>query len=285
VPFLESPMMLGSLAMLGSAIAHAGMTLLTKQAEDRLVFRMLALTIGALIYLPWLVFQPFPDWEVWKFLLTSSAVIWIYNMLMIEAFNRGDMNLVYPVMRGMAPLLAATLAWIALGETISVMGMVGLGIASLAIIGFSWPEKGTTPKTKVLLFAMAASIMTGFYTVIDAAGVRLLEAPFVYAGWFFVTTGISLIITAYIRRPGRLLAASKMEFRRALTSTGFNLSTYSLALLAYSIAPIAPMAALRETSIVFGAILAAVVLKEAFGLRRILLAMLLAGGLLMIQAF
>ena len=280
---MDASLTAGALAMLGSALAHAGMTLLTKRAQDRLVFRALSLIFVALLMLPWLVFQPLPGWEVWRFLLLGAATIWAFNMLLIAAFERGEMNLVYPVMRGSAPALATLAAYLFLGEAVSLWQLLGLAIASTALVGFAWPEKDGTPKTQVLLIALAAAGMTASYTVIDAAGVRASGNVMVYTGWFFVLSGVTIGTTAAIRRGSRFWAAARQETRPAATSMLFNLTTYGLALYAYSIAPVAPMAALRETSIVFGALLAALVLKEAFGLKRIALAVLLVTGLVVMQ--
>ncbi|SDL60937.1 DMT family transporter [Maricaulis salignorans] len=280
---MEASLTAGALAMLGSALAHAGMTLLTKRAKDRLVFRALSLVFVAALMLPWLVFQPIPGWEVWRFLLLGAATIWAFNMLLIAAFERGEMNLVYPVMRGSAPALATLAAYIFLDEAVSLWQLLGLAIASSALVGFAWPEKDGTPKTQILLFALAAACMTACYTVIDAAGVRASGNVMVYTGWFFVLSGLTIGATAIIRRGSRFWAAARQETRPAATSMLFNLTTYGLALYAYSIAPVAPMAALRETSIVFGALLAALVLKEPFGLKRIALAVLLVTGLVVMQ--
>jgi drug/metabolite transporter (DMT)-like permease len=277
-------MTVGTVAMLGSALAHAGMTLLTKRAKDRLVFRGLSLLFVALLLTPWLVLQPFPTWEVWRFLLLSAVTIWAFNMLLIAAFERGEMNLVYPVMRGSAPALATLAAYLFLGETVSAWQLVGLFVASLALVGFAWPEKDGKAKLQVLLIAAAAASMTASYTVIDAAGVRASGDVLVYTGWFFVLSAITIMTTAVVRRGNTLWSAIKQETRPATESMLFNLTTYGLALYAYSIAPVGPMAAMRETSIVFGAILAALVLKETFGAKRIALAVVLASGLVMIQA-
>tara|TARA_R110000868_G_scaffold53928_1_gene169135 strand:- start:20089 stop:20937 length:849 start_codon:yes stop_codon:yes gene_type:complete len=276
---------IGALAMIGSALAHAGMTLLTKRAQDRLVFRALSLVFVSALMLPWLVFQPFPDWAVWRFLLMGGVTIWAFNMLLIAAFERGDMNLVYPVMRGSAPALATLAAYLFLGEAVSLWQLAGLAIACTALVGFAWPEKDGAPKIQILLFALAAACMTASYTVIDAAGVRESGNVMVYTGWFFVVSGVTIGTTALIRRGTRFWAIARQETRPAATSMLFNLTTYGLALYAYSIAPVAPMAALRETSIVFGALLAALVLKEPFGLKRIGLAVLLVTGLVVMQVF
>lgn len=138
---MDNTLALATVAMLGSALAHAIMTLLTKKADDRLVFRGLTQGFLAILILPWLLFQPIPPWEVWRFLLAGALVIWAFNMLLVAAFNEGEMNLAYPVMRGAAPALAAIAAFVFLQETVSLGQMAGLGIATAALIGFAWPEK------------------------------------------------------------------------------------------------------------------------------------------------
>lgn len=275
--------LLATLAALGSAVAHSGMALFTKRASDTLTFRAVSMVFSAALLSPILILATFPDWEVWRFLLLGAGVIWAFNMLMISAFRAGDMNLVYPVMRGAAPALAGIGAWLVLGEALSVTAMIGLSVASAAIIAFAWPERGGAPKAAALAFALSAACMTALYTVNDAAGARAASSPFVYAAWFFVLSALTLGATALVRRGRRIVAAARAEMKGAAISSLFNVTTYGLALYAYANAPVAPMAALRETSIVFGAILAALVLKETFGARRIVLALVLAAGLAALQ--
>ncbi|MCC5980995.1 MAG: EamA family transporter [Oceanicaulis sp.] len=274
---------LATLAMVGSAMAHAVMTLFTKKAKDTLVFRALTMVICAIALSPLAVILPFPDWEVWRFLLLSAVIIWAFNMFLIAAFQRGDMNLVYPVMRGAAPAMAGFFAFIFLQEALSPLAIIGLTIASAAIIAFAWPERNGTPKMTAIGFALCAALMTASYTVVDASGVRAAVNPLQYAVWFFILSAFTLSVTALVRRRGAIIMAARAELSGSLKSAVFNAATYSLALYAYSVAAVAPMAALRETSIVFGAILAAWVLREPFGLRRGVLALVLAGGLALLQ--
>lgn len=274
---------LATLAMVGSAMAHAVMTLFTKQAKDTLVFRALTMVICAIALSPLAIILPFPDWEVWRFLLLSAVIIWAFNMFLIAAFQRGDMNLVYPVMRGAAPAMAGFFAFIFLAEALSATAIIGLAIASAAIIAFAWPERNGTPKMTAIGFALCAALMTASYTVVDASGVRAAVNPLQYVVWFFILTAFTLSVTAIVRRKGHIIVAARGELSGSLKSAFFNAATYSLALYAYSVAAVAPMAALRETSIVFGAILAAWVLKEPFGLRRGVLALTLAGALALLQ--
>lgn len=274
---------LAALAALISAMAHAGMALFTKRAEDTLTFRGVSMVFSALWLSPVLFLFPLPGWEVWRFLLMGAGLIWAFNMLMISAFRRGSMNLVYPVMRGAAPAIAGLFAFVFLGEPLSPLAIIGLSVASAAIIAFAWPERGGAPKAAALGFALSAAVMTASYTVNDASGVRAAGSALIYAAWFFVLSAIALVGTAWIRRGDQLIRVARSELRRGFYASFFNITTYGLALYAYANAPVAPMAALRETSVVFGAIVAAVILKEPLGVRRIGLAVVLALGLAAIQ--
>jgi len=274
---------LAALAALGSAMTHSVMALFTKRAGDTLVFRAVTLSLSALWLSPLLVLTPFPSFEVWRFLMLSAALIWMFNMLMIGAFQRGDMNLVYPVMRGAAPALAGLFAYAALGEALGLLAAAGLALASATLIAFAWPERGGAPKLTALGFALGAAVMTASYTVTDAAGVRAADSTLQYLAWFFAISASSIAATAMVRRRAGFWRAARRELKPAFMSSFFNIATYGLALFAYAHAPVAPMAALRETSIVFGAILAAVILKEPFGVKRGVLALLMAAALALLQ--
>ncbi len=280
-----SPVLLGTFAMLGSAIAHSGIALFTKQSGDTLVFRIVLMCVGSLLFLPALVYYPFPTWEVWRFLLLGAVIHWTFQMAMIAAFDRGDMGLVYPVMRGSAPALAALAAIFLLNEYLNWIETVGLVIASLAVIGFGWPQKGGAPKAKALAFALLAASMTALYSVNDASGARAAVSPLQYLAWFYPMVALPLLLTGILRRGARLPGLMRQELRSGAIAAVFGSASYFLALLAFTLAPVGPMAAMRETSIVFGALLATLVLKEPFGRRRIFLAILLAAGLVLVQVF
>ena len=279
----EAPLA-AALAMLGSAMLHAVMGLLTKRAADKLVFRGVMQGVSTLITLPILLLNPLPGWEVWRFLLLGAVIHYVFQMALISAYERGDMSLVYPVMRGAAPALAAVAAFVFLGEALGPVEIAGLAIASAAVAGFGWPDRGGAPKAAALAFALVAGAMTALYSVNDAAGARAAGSPFVYLAWFFVTTALPLNLTAIVRRGRRWPALVGQELRFGAVSSVFGAGSYALALYALSIAPVAEMAALRETSVIFGAILAALVLKEPFGARRTALAVTMAAGLVLLQA-
>ena len=278
-----TPEIAGAAAMLGSAMTHAVMGMLTKSSSDKLVFRSVMMSTSAILFLPLLFLLPPPPAEAWPFLIMGMGLHFVFQMSMISAFERGDMNLVYPVMRGAAPALAALFAFLILGEALSMLQISGLALASATIIGFAWLDRSKAPKVTALAFAALAALMTALYSVNDASGVRATGNPLTYLALFSLVTALPILVTALVRRGRRWPDLARRQFGSAAPAAVLGAASYGLALFAFSIAAIGPMAALRETSVVFGAILAALILKEPFGIKRSLLAIFLAAGLVMLQ--
>lgn len=278
-----TPEIAGAAAMLGSAMTHAVMGMLTKSSSDKLVFRSVMMSTSAILFLPLLFLLPPPPAAAWPFLIMGMGLHFVFQMSMISAFERGDMNLVYPVMRGAAPALAALFAFLILGEALSMLQISGLALASATIIGFAWPDRSKAPKVTALAFAALAALMTALYSVNDASGVRATGNPLTYLAWFSLVTALPILVTALVRRGQRWPDLARRQFGSAAPAAVLGAASYGLALFAFSIAAIGPMAAMRETSVVFGAILAALILKEPFGIKRSLLAIFLAAGLVMLQ--
>jgi len=216
-----------------SAISHALVSVLMKRSHDKLVLRIILGVTSGLIALPFVfILPPLPD-NVWPILLLGVSIHLVYQVIQASAFTRGDMSLVYPVMRGFAPALTA--------------------------------------------------VFTSLYTVVDAAGVRLAPVKFSFIAWLFVLEGlIGASLFSYWKRAG-LGAKIRKDGRAGILAGFLGLITYTTALYAFSLDDVAPLAALRETSVIFGAVFAAVLLKEPFGKRRIGLASLLVAGLALMQ--
>jgi drug/metabolite transporter (DMT)-like permease len=275
--------------MLISAIAHAAIGVILKRAQDKLVFRAILAITSALIALPFIFVVPLPPANAWKYLIGGTVIHFIYQLSQISAFERGDMSLVYPIMRGVAPALAAIIAFFWLGETLGPRELLGLAIAVLALIGFGWPEKSKPANWGAAVsFALLCGVMIATYSVVDGAGMRLSRMNGAgvasYMVYFFLLDVSFLPALALIKRRGNIAPLFKQELKSGIIGGATSSVTYGLALIAFSLAPIAKMSAVRETSVVFGAFFAAYILKEPFGGRRIALALLLAFGLLLMQS-
>lgn len=263
-----------------SAITHALVGVLIKRSHDKIILRLVLGATSATIAIPFLfVFPPLPP-EVWPILALSLALHILYHVMQASAFSRGDMSLVYPIMRGTAPALTAFFALLVLGETLSSFELWGLSLVVAALVGFGWPgripEKGFAA---AVVMALCVGAMTSLYTVVDAKAVRLAPIKFSFIAWFFVLEGAIGASLFAIWKRKNLIEKLKLDARDGLLAGGLGLITYSTALYAFSLSAIAPLAALRESSVIFGAVFATMFLKEPFGVRRISLAALLVAGL------
>lgn len=267
-----------------SAISHASVSVLMKRSHDKLVLRIILGATSGLIALPFICILPPLPGNVWPILTLGVSIHLIYQIIQASAFTRGDMSLVYPVMRGFAPALTAVFALAFLKENLSTNEIIGLSIVVAALVGFGWP--GRLPQkgfAAALALALIGGGLTSLYTVVDAAGVRLAPVKFSFIAWLFVLEGlIGASLFSIWKRKG-LGGKIRKDGRAGILAGLLGLLTYTTALYAFSLDDVAPLAALRETSVVFGAVFAAWLLKEPFGRRRIALASLLVAGLALMQ--
>ena len=279
-----TPAALGALLMLLSAITHAVIGAFMKRSEDKLVFRAILGGICCLAALPFTFLLPLPTPQMWIILAISVALHWTYQFAQAAALTRGDMSVVYPIMRGSAPALAAVFAFLFLKETLEPLEIAGLLLSVFAIIGFGLPGKiKQVGWAEALGIALTCGVLTALYTVVDAKGMRIAPVKASFVAWIFVIDGMGMpLVTTWMHRR-KIVDKIRIDMKGGVIGAGLTLVSYSAALYALSLAPIAKLAAIRETSVVFGAILAAVWLKEGFGARRIALAGVLAFGLVLMQ--
>ena len=275
-----------------SAVLHACVSVIMKRSDDKLVFRVVLSTVSALILFPLVFILPLPPRESWIYLLAGMGIHLTYQLTMVAAFDRGDLSLVYPIMRGGAPALAAVFAFLILGESLGSVQSIGLAISVGALIAFGWPTKSEAPKGEnnfvtAVSFALICAVMVALYTTIDAGGLRIsrdiVGMVWGYLLWLFLIDWIGITSCALFLRRGTFITAYKGQFKFGTLAALISIIGFSSALYAMTIAPVAPMIALRETSILFAAILGYFLLKEPFGYRRIILAGILVVGLVVLQ--
>lgn len=275
---------LSIILILISAVSHALVGALMKRSHDKLVLRGILGATSFVIALPIALTLPFPPYHVFQIMLIGVSIHFIYQFMQAAAFTKGDMSIIYPIMRGFAPALAALFAFLFLKESLTPIEMIGLGIVVAALVGFGWPQKiKISGATTAIILALACGLLTAIYTVIDAYGMRLAPNRLAFIAWFFVIEGLGISIMVSFLKRYNFKAYILADWRGGILAGLFGLITYTTALYAFSIAPIAGLAALRETSVIFGAILAVFWLKESFGKRRIILAIILALGLILMH--
>ncbi|HEX5007053.1 MAG TPA: DMT family transporter [Hyphomonadaceae bacterium] len=273
---------------LGSAVTLAGANTFVKAAKDILGGRTVMTATGSILMLPAVFLTPLPNPKTWIILGFSLPAHWLYQTALVRALSRGDLSLVFPVMRGSAPMLTAIAAAIVLGEHLSPLAITGLVIASLATAMFALPEKNFGGSRRVrnsaLLWAVATGAGVAIYNVIDAQGVRSGPTQWSFIVWLFVLDwiGISTIMMV-TRGPKEFVASAQRALLPGIGAGVCSTISFSMALYGFSIAPVAYMSAMRETAVVFAAIMGWWFLREGFGARRTFAAVVMACGLTLLQ--
>jgi len=243
---------------------------------------------SAILAVPAAFFTPLPNLQTWMILALSLPAHWLYQTALVRALSRGDLSLVFPVMRGSAPLLTAIAASLALGEHLSPLAIAGLTIASLATIVFALPEKNFGGSRRVrnsaLLWALATGACVAIYNVIDAQGVRAAPTQWSFIVWLFMLDWIGINAIAWFTRGRRqFMTSARAALWPGIGAGVCTLVSFSMALYGFSIAPVAYISAMRETAVVFAAVMGWWFLKEGFGARRTFAAIVLASGLGLLQ--
>jgi drug/metabolite transporter (DMT)-like permease len=264
---------------------HAGWNLLLKGARQREAFAWWGMLVGFVGFLPILVLGPAMPVRVWPFAGASGLVEVAYFAALNRAYQDGDFSLVYPVARGLTPVLLALFALVFLGEVPSVAGVAGLALvfAGIALVGGALGIfRGTAPGWRSLGHAAAVAVCSSTCSAIDAAAVRFSPA----AGYSVLITGLTalLMFPVLLARGGRagLTSALDAGLKRILGVALGLMLAYLFALQAFAIAPVGYVGAVREVSVVLAALAGWLWLGEGFGLERLAGAALIFAGLLAI---
>ena len=262
--------------MLCMASLSATWNALVKGAENKLYMTVL-FTVGAgLLGLAALPFLGTPAPASWPFIAASSVCSVAYYVLVAEAYHVADMSATYPLMRGTAPLLVALASRVVLGERLSVPAWAGVALISLGILGLALSSRGRSAKGVAL--ALANAVVIAVYTLIDGRGSRLSNAPAAYGMWVYILTAVPLATWVLARNPKEFVRFAVRRWPAGVLGGALGIVVYSTTLWAMTLAPVAVVAALRETSILFAVAISAFVLKERVGPRRAVLACAIAGG-------
>ena len=270
-----------------SAVTLAAANVAVKMGTDILAGRAILSMSAALLIAPAALFVPSPDAATWNALLWALPAHFAYQLCLVRAMQAGDLSLVFPIMRGGAPLLTAGAAFLVLGETLPPLSLAGLLLATAAVAAFAWPPEGIRlrqhPDKAALLWALATAVGVALYNVADARGVRIAPEPFTYIVWLFLLDPIGITVTALIFRRKELRQVVATRWRYGVAAGILSILSFGAALYAFSLIETARVSALRETAVVFAALMGARFLKEGFGLRRTLAAGALAAGLVLMQ--
>jgi drug/metabolite transporter (DMT)-like permease len=269
-----------ALAVLGAALLHAGWNAFLKSGVDKQLDAIgLAAGSGAVA----LVVTPFvgvPASASWPWLAASAVVHIAYFRLLAGAYRWGDLSFSYPIMRGGGPLIVTVAGVAAFGEVLPWGETAGVVLISAGILAFA-THRSPDPVAlrKSLAFALANACVIAAYTLIDAKGARVSGAPVAYAMWFFVANGIVMFVIGCLQRGADAPRHLLRRWRLTFVGGACAVLAYTIALWAMTLAPVALVAVLRETSVVFAAALGALFLREPFTARRVAATLVVLAGL------
>jgi phosphonate utilization associated putative membrane protein len=277
------------LVVLFGAFLHASWNALVKSSTDKPLDTALIHVLGGAVGLPLVLIAGLPPHASMPYLAASIIIHIGYYVALAGAYKHGDLGLTYPIMRGMAPLLVAIVSGIAIGEHLSTPGWFGIAAisAGVLLLGLSRTMFSNSAHRSALGFALSNAVIIAVYTVVDGLGVRVAVEhggnALQYVAALFLIDGIPYFIFVMSQRKAgqRTDAWSYMRGRwpLALLGTMASLGSYGIALWAMTKAPVATVAALREVSVLFAALLGALFLKETFGLQRGVGTLLIVGGI------
>lgn len=267
-------------AVLVAAVTHAGWNAIAHRITDKLVGFALISGGGLLIGLAAVPFVPVPAAGAWPYLLASAVIHMAYYALLMRSFRLGDFGQAYPIARGSAPLVVTVLAavfahevpdgWAAAGIVLSCAGLTGVAL---------WGLRGHRPDWAAIGAALATGLTIAVYTVVDGLGVRASGSSFGYIAWLMAVQGTVIPLYALCRWGRETGARLRPHARLGLLGAALSVAAYALVLWAQTRAALAPVAALRESSIIVGAAIGALFFKERFGAPRIAAAGLLVVGI------
>jgi drug/metabolite transporter (DMT)-like permease len=269
-----SPLLLYGLVLL-SAVAHAAWNALVKSAGDRLLMmaaiRLVGLTYG-LVMLP---FVPWPSPVAWMWLAFATVAVFAYYALLIQSYRIGDMSLVYPIARGAAPVLLALIAFLTIDERLSLLQIAAVALTSAGILVLVVGKGGDRI---AIAFAIATSISVAAYSFFGALGVRASADVLSFQAWLEIVTGLGMLSFVATRRWSEIGPFVRVSGCTGLLAGILSVAGYLVYLAAAKVLPLAPVSALRESSLIFGTVIGAILFKERFAARRLAAAIIVTCG-------
>jgi drug/metabolite transporter (DMT)-like permease len=272
------------LAVLGAAILHAGWNTLVKKSDDKLTGVMLILAGSTVCGLICIAFLPAPRPESYPYIVASGIIHVIYFSLMTVVYRTAHLSVTYPITRGTAPLIISSVTILLLGEFPGARAIGAILCLSCGVLWLAWDGiRNEGLDRRSFIAALANAVVIAAYTIVDGEGGRLSKSPFVYNAWSDIATAVPFFPIAVALRGRPLIGAIATGWKLAAVGGSASFLAYGIVIWAMSHAPIALVAALRETSVLFGVALASLVLGERFGKTRYVAVVLMLAGLVIVR--
>jgi drug/metabolite transporter (DMT)-like permease len=285
------PLIVGLLLL--AALMHASWNAILKSDQsDRLATFGVIMTTGTMMGLCAVPFLPWIEPAAWKYLVASVLIHVLYYTFLLKAYSYGDLSHTYPIARGLGPLLVALVSGRFIGEHLRTQDIVGVLLLSFGLIALAMPLRNVVPRPGsrhglATLFAVLTGITIAAYIIADGLGVRsagpTFEHRLSYIAWLCVVEGPWLLVLAIVIRPKTIWTHLRRTWWRGVIGGTIANVGYGIAIYALVLGPMAHVAALRETSVLFGALMGTLLLGEPFGVRRVAAAFVIVSGLVLMN--
>ena len=274
-------------AVLIAAACHAGWNATIKGGFDPLATTVVISIGAAVVAAALLPVVGLPAGAAWRWCAASVLIHLVYFAALIESYRAGDMGQVYPIARGSAPLMTAVVTTALVGERLGLAGWGGviLLVAGVMLLSLRGGRDLTRLDRKAVGFALFTAVTICAYSVVDGVGARHAGSANAYSVALFVGIGPVMVIYALAWRGREVIPAMRRHWRLGLAGGTLQLGSYGIAIWAMTVAPIAIVAALRETSVLFGALIAIIFLKEPLRASRVAAALMIVAGLTLIRLY
>ena len=286
------------LIVLFGALLHASWNVIVKSGTDKYLNAVLVCGAAGLVALVLIPFLPLPLAPSWPYMIISTILQVCYLFMVAAAYSNGDMSLAYPLMRGTPPLLVAMAAGPLIGEVLGVgqwlaIGFISCGVLTMALgsrrktaagaLGSRQKVAAGQNTSRTVIIALVNALFIAGYTLVDGIGVRVSGNAISYTLWAFLFNAIPVVSWGIWKYRGQLVGHIRQRGHLAMIGGAGTLGSYGLALWAMTMAPVAMVAALRETSILFGMILSLFLLREHISLKRLAGALLIVCGTVLMR--
>jgi len=274
---LAAGLALALFSAITSAFAHATL----KSGDDKLAVMAWIRLCELATALPFVLWIGLPPGDLWLWIAAAVAVHALYQLILSWSYTVSDFTAAYPIARGFTPIFTALLGIVVLGDRLDGVALAGIAIISAGILALA-RSRALSPAG--LAAACATGLLTTCYTLVDAKGVRAAPDALTFIAWFYLICGVPIPLMLLIRSGRRTAALLAHDVRPGIAAGVLSLLAFAPALFALGMAPVGAVAALRETSVLIGLVLGAVMLKERLDRRRITGGLLVTAGTLTLIA-
>ena len=272
------------LAVLGAAFLHATWNALIKVGTSKLGGMMILSLTEVPIGLAVAATRPLPGPEVWPWVIAAGCTHFAYKFFLTYAYDRGDLSRVYPIARGAAPMIVALVGAGLLADAVSAVEYAGIAVLGVGILLMARGVFTKGEERRLLPFALGAAAATATYTMIDGLGARVSGDPAAYVAWVFVADGLIFATGMLGLRGAAIIPRDRRSWGLGGVASAASYGAYAVSIWAMTLAPIAVVAALRETSILFAVLIGWLVFGERMDRGKLLAVALIVTGVLLTRA-